>query len=254
MRKAQAALEYLMSHSYMILIVLGMIGALGYYVFDEDIFRQDYCITGPGISCNQYQFTKDRVFIEFTNSGKDMEDIEVDLKCGPYYSGHAQAGKAMVGQSFQAVFPGYDGDSADCEMHVSYKSAGSTYEKKISGEINQGTIRTGGSPLIERCDVAGDNDFDGCDDDKDNDCGNTEYEVGNCNNGLDDDCDGRIDCTEGLEDQSCLDAGECMDSCTNDELDSGESDTMTGSWSGPYPNDCGGPDSGCPQCEVFRPC
>ena len=253
-QKAQAAVEFLVTYGWALIVILVLLGAFAFFGNFQMDFRRDYCILGAGFTCDEYEFTNERVYIKILGPGRPVTDITAELDCSPNYWDSTPGIPDKEG--FTLEFDGYLDEAAKCNLVVKYRDAGSVYSKKCEGEVAYVHIPQGTPPVTENCAYIGDDDSDGCNDDTDSDCGHTEYSIGLCSNGEDDDCDGKTDCTPGNEDQSCLDEGECG-LCENNELDLGESDTMDGlppGWGGPWPSDCGGPDSGCPLCEDYRRC
>jgi len=58
MRKGQAAMEFLMTYGWAILVVLVAIGALAYFgVLSPGQFLPKSCIIGPGFSCADFKVT-----------------------------------------------------------------------------------------------------------------------------------------------------------------------------------------------------
>lgn len=61
-RKGQAAMEFLMTYGWAILVVLIAIGALAYFgVLNPSRFLPESCTVGPGISCEAYKVTGESV-------------------------------------------------------------------------------------------------------------------------------------------------------------------------------------------------
>jgi hypothetical protein len=73
-RKAQAAMEFLMTYGWAILVVLVAIGALAYFgVLSPSKFVPDTCQFGPGISCDDFKVTTTgAVFIIRNGMGQDI--------------------------------------------------------------------------------------------------------------------------------------------------------------------------------------
>ena len=59
LRKGQAAMEFLMTYGWAILVVLIAIGALAYFgVLNPSRFLPESCTIGPGLSCDEFKVTE----------------------------------------------------------------------------------------------------------------------------------------------------------------------------------------------------
>ena len=83
MRRAQAAMEFLMTYGWAILVVLAAIGALAYFgVLSPDRFLPDKCTIQGGFSCTDYKIssTDDQIrFVVINNLGTDALNVTVTL-------------------------------------------------------------------------------------------------------------------------------------------------------------------------------
>lgn len=80
MKKAQAAMEFLMTYGWAILVVLVAIGALAYFgVLSPDKFLPEKCIisTGSGLFCDKFSIDADSVDFKIKNSLADPVYIAV---------------------------------------------------------------------------------------------------------------------------------------------------------------------------------
>ena len=97
MRKGQAAMEFLMTYGWAILVVLAAIGALAYFgVLSPDRFLPDKCTANPPFSCTQYKISggaSPTIAFNLQNSaGVDMASVSVYLTCNtPSTSGSGLA-------------------------------------------------------------------------------------------------------------------------------------------------------------------
>ena len=73
-RKSQAALEFIMTYGWAILVVLVAIGALAYFgVLSPDRFLPSKCTMQPGIACNDFKITPTSLTVYLQNSlGRDI--------------------------------------------------------------------------------------------------------------------------------------------------------------------------------------
>jgi len=84
-RKSQAALEFIMTYGWAILVVLVAIGALAYFgVLSPDKFLPSKCTMQSGIACVDHKVTPTTVTVRITNSlGYDLSAITVKAgDCG----------------------------------------------------------------------------------------------------------------------------------------------------------------------------
>jgi len=67
-RRAQAALEFLMTYGWAILVVLIVIGALAYFgVLNPNILVPEKCTLQTGMSCKDYRVTSTKVTLDLQN-------------------------------------------------------------------------------------------------------------------------------------------------------------------------------------------
>ena len=89
-RRAQAAMEFLMTYGWALLVVLVAIGALAYLgVLNPTRFVPDRCDIAPGISCNTQQVkanggaggtSTDYVYVKLQNGlGETLTDVSLNL-------------------------------------------------------------------------------------------------------------------------------------------------------------------------------
>jgi hypothetical protein len=84
MRKGQAALEFLMTYGWAILVVLAAIAALAYFgVLSPDRFLPSKCTIQGGFSCVEYKFDGASQELKFNvqnNIGADATNVVVDVQ------------------------------------------------------------------------------------------------------------------------------------------------------------------------------
>ncbi|RLE46547.1 hypothetical protein DRJ25_04020 [Candidatus Woesearchaeota archaeon] len=80
-RKAQAAMEFLMTYGWAILVVLAAIGALAYFgVLSPDMFVPEKCTMTAGIGCEGFKVTPTLTQLVLRNSiGRNVEIYEVHV-------------------------------------------------------------------------------------------------------------------------------------------------------------------------------
>ncbi|MBS3097210.1 hypothetical protein J4209_00275 [Candidatus Woesearchaeota archaeon] len=85
MKKAQAAMEFLMTYGWAILVVLVAIGALAYFgVLSPDKFLPSKCTLPSGIACIDHKASATGVTLVIQNGmGYDMSSVNIDVAgCG----------------------------------------------------------------------------------------------------------------------------------------------------------------------------
>ncbi len=85
MRRAQAAMEFLMTYGWAILVVLVAIGALAYFgVLSPDKFLPSKCTLPSGLACLDHKATSTGVTAVIQNGmGYDLTSVSVTFKdCG----------------------------------------------------------------------------------------------------------------------------------------------------------------------------
>ena len=138
MKKAQAAMEFLMTYGWAILVVLAAIGALSYFgVLSPSKHIPESCIFGQGIACLDFQVTQDEVTLYLQNGYAQDIDIH-NVTVG-------NCDTAVIGEritdigTFIVVLDNCDsgivGDKYKHEAVVTYSIAGSSLVKKNTGEV-----------------------------------------------------------------------------------------------------------------------
>ena len=80
--KAQAAMEFLMTYGWAILVVLVAIGALAYFgVLNPSKFLPSSCVVTPGISCDDHRVRQDgtATIVLRDGLGQDLTGVALDL-------------------------------------------------------------------------------------------------------------------------------------------------------------------------------
>jgi len=81
MKKAQAAMEFLMTYGWAILVVLLAIAALAYFgVLNPGKYLPSSCTLGSGLSCNDFKVETNTVTLVITNGmGEDLNPFTVTI-------------------------------------------------------------------------------------------------------------------------------------------------------------------------------
>lgn len=80
-KKGQAAMEFLMTYGWAILVVLAAIGALAYFgVLSPDRFLPEKCTLPAGMACIDFAYSNGEFTLVLQNSGGfDMTGVTVDV-------------------------------------------------------------------------------------------------------------------------------------------------------------------------------
>ncbi len=80
-KKSQAAMEFLMTYGWAILVVLAAIGALAYFgVLSPDRFLPEKCTLPSGMACLDFRYTGSGFELVIQNSaGFDMTNVMVQI-------------------------------------------------------------------------------------------------------------------------------------------------------------------------------
>ena len=141
MKKSQAALEFLMTYGWAILVVLVAIGALAYFgVLSPDKFLPAKCTLQAGIACLDHKATATGVTVRITNSlGFDIDTVSVRAgDCGDYPITAGSTGQATLanGGSFTYFIPcTLIGSKYNKQLNLSYRVTETTITHNNVGQI-----------------------------------------------------------------------------------------------------------------------
>ena len=150
-KKGQAALEFLTTYGWAFLVILVMIGALGYFgVLSPGNFLPQRCNVGPEFSCDDYQATKTTGLVNVSlilknNLGESMSVSSTDfsatsgsvpLTCSVSPATVSAGGELTVSctNTTETAFPPI-GDKAKFLVQGKYKPTGKTFDKPITAEV-----------------------------------------------------------------------------------------------------------------------
>ena len=136
MRKAQAAMEFLMSYGWALLVVMAAIGALAYFgVLSPEKYVPESCVLEQGLGCADFMITQTDVTIYLQNGmGKhlDLETITIG-NCSE------DIDQRILNTEFLLIEiscnTGQEGDVFKEKIRISYTTAGSELEKTHRGDI-----------------------------------------------------------------------------------------------------------------------
>ena len=137
MKKAQAAMEFLMTYGWAILVVLAAIAALAYFgVFNMGNVLPDKCTLEAGFSCTDFKVTTANTELYLINNlGFDVNAVTVGLEgCGAPV---AVAGTWINGNAKTVTVPcvSAGGSKVDKSLNISYTNTQSSVSHKATGKI-----------------------------------------------------------------------------------------------------------------------
>jgi len=138
MKKAQAAMEFLMTYGWAILVVLIAIGALVYFVKPQQILGQN-CILSPGLNCKSYKADTAGITLLIENPG--AKDLTVT---GVNFTNHAACALSATqsltsGSSATFTIPCTGGLSSGSQFRDDVRVI---YDETdgLTGLVNAGTV------------------------------------------------------------------------------------------------------------------
>ncbi len=159
MRKGQAAIEFLMTYGWAILVVLVVIGALGYFgVLNPTALLPEKCVFGVELSCQDYALHTNKIELRLQNNvGTAMiitkaavvSDDKVTALCGTTLEG-TKAETIVTGQTLTLQnsqvgtytikcetnnLAGKEGQKTRLYVNVWYKKGETGLEHKIEGDL-----------------------------------------------------------------------------------------------------------------------
>lgn len=136
-KKAQAALEFLMTYGWAILVVLIAIGALAFFgVLSPDRFLPDKCILKTGLTCADHKVTPGQVDIYLRNGlGDDITIDSVTVQgCGSVAPGTIVANGGELEVNVPCA-PALLGNKFNGILNVTYTSAISDFTRSNIGDL-----------------------------------------------------------------------------------------------------------------------
>jgi hypothetical protein len=147
-KKAQAAMEFLMTYGWAILVVLVAVGALAYFgVLNPGRFLPSSCTIGPGLACGEFKVTSGTGLTEVyvrNGIGKSMGTIVMNLSqtSGSMCSGSVNNPVTIVdGAQQQFNFTCSDavsasvGDRFKATITFVYTAAGEQLSHTMTGDL-----------------------------------------------------------------------------------------------------------------------
>ncbi len=124
-KSGQAAMEFLMTYGWALLVLLVSLGSLTFYFGYDSSFVSETCLFGPGLGCSDILVNEGSISLKIRNSlGKDMTSFSVSSdNCDPVVSVPMENGEEKIiiitGCTFSA------GDVISESINVSYSFSNS---------------------------------------------------------------------------------------------------------------------------------
>jgi len=146
-RRAQAAMEFLMTYGWAILVVLVAIGALAYFgVLNPGKFLPSSCTIGPGLACGEFKATTSNVVIQLRNGlGKSINLTGYSISpvgtptCTANITGATDSVILTDGATADFTFGcssmGVVGDRFKATQTITYTASGETMTHTMTGDL-----------------------------------------------------------------------------------------------------------------------
>ncbi len=143
-KKAQAAMEFLMTYGWAILVVLVAIGALAYFgVLNPSRFLPESCTVGPGISCDDFKIVTDGsgTLVLRNGMGKELDAVTVSLEAVAGGAACTAADNWGSGDTITCTWaigdltPGSASGRYSQDLIVAYTESGSTVTHSKTGTL-----------------------------------------------------------------------------------------------------------------------
>lgn len=124
MKRAQAAMEFLMTYGWAVLIILVAVSALAYFgILNSDKFLPERCLMPPGIACLGHKATTSAVTVVLQNGLGS--DITIDT-----------IGISVSGSSICSISPGSSLQNGDKATYTVTSCSTGTSGNKFKGDVN----------------------------------------------------------------------------------------------------------------------
>ncbi len=151
-KRGQAAMEFLMTYGWALLVVLVAIGALAFFgVLNPGQFLPSTCTITPGIACNDFKVAEGGTPITGTvdlrlqnGFGDSLTTVTVDIDIGqdgandcPQYTNAAWADGAELSVAMTGCTVGPSGGKAKADVIVGYTGSGGISHVKTGVLVTQ---------------------------------------------------------------------------------------------------------------------
>ncbi|HLD02789.1 MAG TPA: hypothetical protein VJC07_03770 [Candidatus Nanoarchaeia archaeon] len=147
-KKAQAALEFLMTYGWAILVVLIAIGALAYFgVLNPGRFLPSTCVLFPGVSCNDFKVNTTSITLIVRNGvGENLNPFTINVSSAattcPNVGATASGGLSDGEQETLTIDcgasdPGSVGSRFKAALNVSYNTSAGVTHTRVGEIVSQ---------------------------------------------------------------------------------------------------------------------
>ncbi|MBW2985952.1 hypothetical protein KY333_01145 [Candidatus Woesearchaeota archaeon] len=127
MEKGQAAIEFMLTYGWILLVVVVAMGALLYFGFlSPETFNQKQCEIAPGIDCIEFRATSDELTLIIENNlGQDIFIKKMNDPLGECSFEEGKEVKTSEKETFLLQNCNYDskGESLKTEVVIEYQSS-----------------------------------------------------------------------------------------------------------------------------------
>jgi len=130
MARGQAAIEFLTTYGWALLVTLLSIGVLAYYgVMGGDRFVPEYCAFGPGLGCVEYAATDEAVLLGIQNNmAKTIGSATITIESDRCSNSPIVVNFNMIGNGDRLVLPG------DTTYHT-FPCTATTADNRVHGRM-----------------------------------------------------------------------------------------------------------------------
>ena len=138
-KRGQAALEFMMTYGWAILVVIVAISALSYYgVLRADRFLPDECSVTPGITCLSHKATTDTLDIVLQNDlGQDITITDITVTSCSFNSATALTSGNKNQFAFTGCSFGSSGAKLKSDIQITYRDEELIYHTKTGQLITR---------------------------------------------------------------------------------------------------------------------
>mgnify|MGYP006283611697 CR=1 FL=1 len=136
-KKGQAAMEFLMTYGWAILVVLAAIGALAYFgVLSPDKFLPEKCVLEPGVDCTGFKVTPSGVTLVLRNGlGYDLSVSSVTVGSCSYNTTTNFNNADLATFQLTGCTPGEIGSRFEGDISIDYIDKKSNLSKTMRGTL-----------------------------------------------------------------------------------------------------------------------